>query len=462
MATAPASLKAVLAANTWTLRAAARAVYRAKADGAEGREEGFELAQWALQTGAGDALAQMSVRFAKGTGELAGLVRQRQDLIARRQGEVRRLDAAAGRADAKAAEDARATVAALDKQLDGIDARLAAEFKEYAELSSPRPLTIAATQALLRPDEALVVFLDVPRFGRLPEESLAWVVTKTDARWLKLSLTPSQIAATVEALRCGLDHTQWRELGSANRCKAALKAEPDEEVVKIANEDVPVQVLPFDAARAHALYKALLGPVEDMIKGKHLLVVPSGPLTSLPFHVLVTEAPKTAIPANLAEYRSVAWLGARQPITVLPSVASLKSAAPVRQSQPCDQALSRRRQSAAGWAQMQAMSKRARACPRQADVPEDAGASVSRWPRGGRWRALPNCSAAPTPTSRRCGSGRRCQRPPMSCARLAAGSACRRAKSCWAPRHRDGAEGPVRDRAASPSTALCTLPRTAR
>jgi CHAT domain-containing protein len=127
------------------------------------------------------------------------------------------------------------------------------------------------------------------------------------------------------ALRCGLDHTLWLELGSAGSCKAALKAEPGEEIVKIANKDVPVQVLPFDAARAHELYKALLEPVEDMIKGKHLLVVPSGPLTSLPFHVLVTQTPKTAIPANLAEFRSIAWLGAQRPITVLPSVASLKS-----------------------------------------------------------------------------------------------------------------------------------------
>ena len=32
-------------------------------------------------------------------------------------------------------------------------------------------------------------------------------------------------------------------------------------------------------ARAHELYKALLGPAEDLIRGKRLLIVPSGPLT---------------------------------------------------------------------------------------------------------------------------------------------------------------------------------------
>jgi hypothetical protein len=44
----------------------------------------------------------------------------------------------------------------------------------------------------------------------------------------------------------------------------------------------------FGLALAHELYRALFGEVEDLIVGKHLLIVPSGPLTSLPFQVLVT------------------------------------------------------------------------------------------------------------------------------------------------------------------------------
>ncbi len=83
-------------------------------------------------------------------------------------------------------------------------------------------------------------------------------------------------------------------------------------------------MLPFDAARAHALYKALFGEVEDLIKGKHLLVALDGALTSLPLSVLVTAPPKQDIPSGLADYRAIAWLGTRQPVTVLPSVASLK------------------------------------------------------------------------------------------------------------------------------------------
>ena len=94
----------------------------------------------------------------------------------------------------------------------------------------------------------------------------------------------------VAALRCGLDHTLWQAAESEEKCQRGAGASPGEEKIKAGDKDERVQVLPFDLERAHALYKALLGPVEDMIKGKHLLLVPSGPLTSLPFHVLVTEA----------------------------------------------------------------------------------------------------------------------------------------------------------------------------
>jgi CHAT domain-containing protein len=86
----------------------------------------------------------------------------------------------------------------------------------------------------------------------------------------------------------------------------------------------------FDLAIAHELYIALLGPVEALIKDKpELLIVPSGPLTALPFHLLVTDKPAIAVPRmqinDMAAYRDAAWLVKRHAVTVLPSVASLKA-----------------------------------------------------------------------------------------------------------------------------------------
>jgi len=43
---------------------------------------------------------------------------------------------------------------------------------------------------------------------------------------------------------------------------------------------------PFDLAGAPELYRSLLAPFGDLTKGKHLIIVPSGPLTNLPFHML--------------------------------------------------------------------------------------------------------------------------------------------------------------------------------
>jgi len=152
----------------------------------------------------------------------------------------------------------------------------------------------------------------------IPGESFAWAVTKSDARWVKLALSPRVIAEEVAALRCGLDYSLWNSGESEEKCVALVKAHRFDGIGFVG-------ALPFDLDRAYALYKALVMPLEELIKDKHLLIVPAGPLTSLPFGVLVTEPPRTRIPSSPADYRDVAWLGTRQPITVLPSVASLKA-----------------------------------------------------------------------------------------------------------------------------------------
>jgi CHAT domain-containing protein len=71
--------------------------------------------------------------------------------------------------------------------------------------------------------------------------------------------------------------------------------------------------------RAHQLYQAMLGSFADLLRDKHLLLVPSGPLTILPFQVLVTSPPASG------DYRSAAWLTRSHALTVLPAVSSLKA-----------------------------------------------------------------------------------------------------------------------------------------
>jgi CHAT domain-containing protein/tetratricopeptide (TPR) repeat protein len=305
--------KAAVTANSWNLRAAARAAYRANAGSADARDEGFELAQWALQSAAADALAQMSVRQTKGTGPLAELVRQRQDLISRRQAEDKSLLAAVGTGNTKSTDALRTAMATLDVELDAIDKRLGGSFPDYASFSNPKPLGIAAIQALLEQNEALILLLDVPL---LPEEIVVWAVTKTDSRWIHSDLGTTALVARMGALRCGLDETAWSGEGEA-RCTGLLG-------LARASAWRQGQPLPFNLAKAHELYKVLFAGTEDLIEGKHLLIVPSGALTQLPFQVLVTEEPDPAL-TELDAFRHAAWLVRTHALTVLPSVSSLKA-----------------------------------------------------------------------------------------------------------------------------------------
>ena len=306
--------KAVLAQNTADFRAHARALYRADASDATNRADGFELVQWALQNSAADALTSMATRFAKGGREVAKHVREQQDLLGARERAYWSLDAAAGKADAKVAEAARAAIAEIETKLAEKQAQLRHDFPDYAELANPKPLSLSDVQALLSKGQALVLFLDLWKISKVPEETIVFALTKNEARWTSLPLGTRALRERVTALRCGLDHANWRD-GQESRevCKKLLNTEVPED-----------RQPPFDAAAAHALYRDLFGGVEDLIKDKSLLIVPSGALTQLPFEALVTEKPDANLP-RFEAYKSARWLGQRQAVTVLPSVGSLKA-----------------------------------------------------------------------------------------------------------------------------------------
>ena len=77
---------------------------------------------------------------------------------------------------------------------------------------------------------------------------------------------------------------------------------------------------------------ATLDGLKDMLlnDARNLLIVPSGALTALPFHLLVVDEPAIAVPSigsarDFAAYREPAWLIKRHAVTILPSVASLNA-----------------------------------------------------------------------------------------------------------------------------------------
>src|SRR5262249_28391171 len=158
---------------------------------------------------------------------------------------------------------------------------------------------------------ALILFLDLPEGRTIPEQTFIWVVTKSDVRWVRSDLGTAALTREVAALRCGLDASAWYGDGAA-QCANNLGIPPDK-------APGPDQPLPFDHARAHKVYTALFGEVQDLIKGRQLLIVPTGPLTQLPFHVLVSKSPTSA------HHRGIAWLVHEHALAVLPAVSSLKA-----------------------------------------------------------------------------------------------------------------------------------------
>jgi CHAT domain-containing protein/tetratricopeptide (TPR) repeat protein len=271
------------------------------------RAQDFEAAQWIGDEQAARAIAGMSARIAEGSSDLAARVRERQDLNEQAIATDKMLVAAISQADAarnRTAEQAlRTRASAIAGQIRELDRSIAAQFPEYSALVAGAPISIEDVQKQLHPNEALLLFTTTRRF------TFVWTVTHSDVRWHAADLGERQLTDTVGALRCGLDAEAW--LDATSNCQDKLGR------TRTLGEG---EALPFDQARAFALYQALLGPVAADIEGKELILVPSGPLATLPFQVLLTDKP-----AASDDLTKASWLVKRFATTVLPSVASLRA-----------------------------------------------------------------------------------------------------------------------------------------
>jgi CHAT domain-containing protein/Tfp pilus assembly protein PilF len=262
--------------------------------------EAFDIAQWANQSSAARALNQMATRFGAGTDELAKLVREHQDATSKLEtldeNILTEISKPANQRNAGREAAIRQEVARLDARIQQLAGRFANEFPDYASLTNPKPLKAEQVQPLLGHDEALAFFLSGEK------ETHVFAVTRDNVVWNVIPAGTSVLSQWVGAFRGGLDVNEFER--SLQDGKPAL----------------------FNLGIAYDLYLALIKPVESVFKDKrHLLVVPTGPLTALPFHLLVTAKSAAPTPQDIAGYREVEWLIKRQAITLLPSVASLKA-----------------------------------------------------------------------------------------------------------------------------------------
>ena len=261
-------------------------------------DQALNMIQRGAQSSAASAVNKLAVRLAAGNDRLAELVRRDQDLAAEAETLDKAIVAAVSKErskrDAAAEQRARDRLAVISTERASLQKTFAGEFPDYAALSNPLPMRAAEIQALLSGDEAMVLFAVADK------QSYVFAITREGLDWKPIPLGAEALTRNVAAFRRGLDVAHASDASG----KSSL----------------------FDLALANELYVTLLGPVETLLSDKRsLLVVPSGALTALPFHLLVTEKPAAAIPEKIEGYRDAAWLLKRQAVSVLPSVASLRS-----------------------------------------------------------------------------------------------------------------------------------------
>ena len=213
-------------------------------------EEAFEIIQLAQTSSAAFALAQMTVRIMTGETDLARTVRSQQDLL----GKWRKLDKKLIEEISKPNDKRRQNqetrlrndIKETSRTLDTLSQQLEEQFPQYVELVSSKPLKVTEVQKLLATGEALILFN-----GRY-----AWVVLPDRFRMIDLGVDEEELASIVSEIRA-----------SFNPFKG--------------------QVIPFPHYIAHTLYKKIFEPIEAELFGtRHVMVVPYGPLTSLPLSVL--------------------------------------------------------------------------------------------------------------------------------------------------------------------------------
>ena len=261
-----------------------------------GHSQLIETLQLLEFSSASKALKKMAKRFSSKNLVLKNQIRNLQDLEIRYENSKDyffkvRDDVAVDKGRIKEAGLNYSKVKVLKDLQTG---KLASDFPKYTELSNSKPLSLTQLQTLLRKDEALVTIT----FEKDSKAAFVILVRKNNSKIYKMDLSKDQMSSIVSDLRKQLD------LSSISQQSDLLK---------------------FDTNLSNSLYNSIFGPATDFLSGvRHLLVVPKGPLESLPFNVLVTDTSQEHKTLE-TDYRLVPWLPKKYTLTTLPTISSLRA-----------------------------------------------------------------------------------------------------------------------------------------
>lgn len=193
---------------------------------------------------------------------------------------------------AKAALDSEAS---RFRRLSDLEKQIERDHPEFFELFTTRTLTLPEIQAVLEPEEALVLIAE--------SRNQVMVVTRDDFQWNRYDIQEAILARSFLRLMWDL--------------RASFPIPPEVERLW---RQTDASRASFDREGAHRLYQAWFGPFEGILADKtRLLTVTEGIAATIPLSVLVTEAPAGA-DNDFDALRKTRWLIDRWSLVALPSI----------------------------------------------------------------------------------------------------------------------------------------------
>jgi CHAT domain-containing protein/Tfp pilus assembly protein PilF len=221
-------------------------------------QEAFAASQYSLASRTGDSLLRAMLRRSLENDALAELLREREEgADALRQTNALLSQTLSEGLPNSGNEEAHLRRLGQDEvaQLRTLDRMIATRFPRYDEYAHPQLVTLAAVQASLAPDEAILMMV-------LTEDKLLlWAIDRQSAEPIKITIGAPQVQSLVDKVRDSILHAlQHSEPG-------ALRA--------------------FDYDAARQLWETIIAPAARVLHGKnHIIFLPEGSMQSIPLHVL--------------------------------------------------------------------------------------------------------------------------------------------------------------------------------
>jgi CHAT domain-containing protein/tetratricopeptide (TPR) repeat protein len=255
--------------------------------------EAFSALQEATAGTTNRAVIQMAIRrFAARQGAgLAALMRERDDLNDQWAAiNARYVAALAGPdTDDPAGSTSAGERTRIEQRMGAIDDGLRRDFPQYFALLRPEPVDLATTQAMLAPDEAILMVVPT-RFGT----HMMVIRQNGPLHWVRSDWTRTEVDQAVGQLLADIRRTM-------NGGRYA-----------------------FDRQVSFDLYNHVVAPVAGQLAGmRHVSVVAAGSLSTIPFGILVTRNPQGANDDPRA-LRDTSWFADAYALTAIPSIQSLR------------------------------------------------------------------------------------------------------------------------------------------